>query len=268
MYDHDLLMRIERASVRAWPALETSDLDGWLWRYSDGGSQRANSVSTLSYTGRDIQASIDEVEHRYGARGGKAMFQVSDVSVPAGLDAELGARGYGINDACITLVKTIEGASVMPAGMAISETATTGWFDCYASVITPSRRHIAPLILARVPAPRAFFALVRDSTVVATALGVAHDGIAIVECVATLAEARGTGAASAVLRGLEAWAAGQGCVITALQAVAANGPAQALYRSLGYRVHGRYHMRVQAQPRGGGQGYNATAPFRQKGPPR
>jgi N-acetylglutamate synthase len=248
MGDHDLLLRIERAGVRAWPALEAAALDGWLWRYSDGGSQRANSVSALAFTGHDMTAAIDDAERRYRARGVGAMFQVSDVSVPTGLDGELAARGYGINDACVTLVKRIDridAATEVPAGFTIFETAATDWFDCYAGVITPARRRIAPQILAGVPAPRAFCALMRDGTVVATALGVADDGIVIVECVATRLEARGTGAASAVMRGLEAWAADQGCVVAALQAVAANAPAQALYRSLGYHAHGRYHMRVQ-----------------------
>ena len=45
------LVAIERAAVAAWPALQTADVDGWLWRYSGGGSQRANSVSALAFLG-------------------------------------------------------------------------------------------------------------------------------------------------------------------------------------------------------------------------
>ena len=32
----DDLKRIERLHVRAWPALETATIHGWLWRYSGG----------------------------------------------------------------------------------------------------------------------------------------------------------------------------------------------------------------------------------------
>jgi N-acetylglutamate synthase len=49
----DDLRRIERLHVRAWPAFETAEIDGWLWRYSGGGSQRANSVSTVAFSGRN-----------------------------------------------------------------------------------------------------------------------------------------------------------------------------------------------------------------------
>src|SRR5690606_8256407 len=43
--ERERLLAIEGAAVRAWPAGETREVDGWLWRYSGGGSQRANSVS-------------------------------------------------------------------------------------------------------------------------------------------------------------------------------------------------------------------------------
>ncbi len=245
MLDRDLLVRIERAGVHAWPASDVVERDGWLWRFSHGGSQRANSVSALSYSGRDVDAAIDAVEAHYGARKVPAMFQVSDVSEPDDLDQRLAQRGYRINDGCVTLVKAIEPSAEMPLGTIYFDCAASDWFACYASVITPARRRTAPQILQRIPQPRAFCGVVREGRIAATALAVANDDIVIAECVATLAEVRGTGAASAVMRGLEAWGAAQGCRLAALQAVETNLPAQALYRRLGYCVHGRYHMRVK-----------------------
>jgi hypothetical protein len=63
--DRDGLIGIEHAAVRAWPAGETRDVDGWLWRFSGGGSQRANSVSALEYRGDDVERSIDTIENLY-----------------------------------------------------------------------------------------------------------------------------------------------------------------------------------------------------------
>ena len=71
------LIAIEQAAVRSWPALETADIDGWLWRYASGGSQRANSVSALAFTGRDVEAAICEAERRYGAKGAPCWFTVT-----------------------------------------------------------------------------------------------------------------------------------------------------------------------------------------------
>jgi N-acetylglutamate synthase len=241
----DLLLQIEHAGVHAWPALEWEDIDGWRWRFSDGGSQRANSVSALDFCGSDCDAAIVEAERRYAARGVKAMFQVSDVATPGDLDRRLAARGYTINDPCTTLIRDIDRTQPTVDGVEYFDQATTEWFDCYASVLTPERKRTAPRILAGIPRDSAFCALRRDGRVVATALAVPFEGIVVAECVATLAEARGSGAASLVMRGLEAWAAAKGCTISALQALQKNAPAQALYQRLGYRRFGSYHLRVQ-----------------------
>ena len=70
--ERERLLAIEHAAVRAWPAGETRHVDGWLWRYSGGGSQRANSVSALHYRGTNVERTIDEIQRLYGARGARA----------------------------------------------------------------------------------------------------------------------------------------------------------------------------------------------------
>jgi len=81
----DDLRRVERLHVRAWPALETAIIHGWLWRYSGGGSQRANSVSTVDFAGGDPADALDEVEARYRARNATVRIHTYDLSTPAGI---------------------------------------------------------------------------------------------------------------------------------------------------------------------------------------
>jgi N-acetylglutamate synthase len=243
--DRPLLLAIERAGVRAWPALETELISGWLWRYANGGSQRANSVSALEFSGGDLGAAITEAERRYRERGAAPQFQISDICAPAALPGLLHQRGYGARDRCTTLIRPVPGIAEVGAeipGFEIHNRATPEWTACYTSVITPDRRRTAPSILARVPEGAAFCAVRRGGQIVATALGVTHGGVTIAECVATRAEVRGQGAAAAVMRGLAHWGAGQGARTIALQAVEHNAPAQALYRSLGYRLAGHYEI--------------------------
>ena len=101
------LVAIERAAVAAWPALETADIDGWLWRYSGGGSQRANSVSALGFQGADADAAIAEAEARYRARGASPLFQVCHVNAPGDLDERLQRRGYRLQEPCTALAKSM-----------------------------------------------------------------------------------------------------------------------------------------------------------------
>ena len=244
-------MRVEAttsssATTKAWPAVETQDLDGWLWRFANGGSQRANSVSTLDFHGQDIDRAIADAEQRYRAQGARPQFQISDVCAPGDLAARLHRRGYEANDRCTTLVcPAPTDAHGINDGFEIFDRATAEWTACYTSVITADRRRTAPDILARVPDGAAFCGVRRDGQIIATALGVAHGGVTIAECVASVAAARRQGAAAAVMRGLAAWGGRQGCHTIALQALEHNASAQAMYRSLGYRLLGHYEIRRQ-----------------------
>src|SRR5215469_13578283 len=101
----DDVRAIERLHVRAWPALETAVIGGWLWRYSGGGSQRANSVSTVQFSGDDPAAALDEVEARYRARGVPIRIQTYDLTAPQGLTDLLQARRYDEGETTITLTK-------------------------------------------------------------------------------------------------------------------------------------------------------------------
>jgi N-acetylglutamate synthase len=239
----DSLMRIERAAVRAWPALETADLQGWLWRFTGGGSQRANSVSPLRFDGSDVEGAIADAERRYRARGSPPMFQICEVHAPADLDARLARRGYRVQEPCTTLAKAIAAAS-MPGDVEVTDTPDEDWVGVYLAGVTESRRQLAPSILARVPAPHAFFLLRQDRQPVSCALGVVCDGVVIAECVMTRADARRRGGSVRIMHALEAWGASQGATVAALQAVAANAPAQALYAKLDYERVSRYHYRV------------------------
>jgi len=229
----DDMRAIERLHVRAWPALETAVIGGWLWRYSGGGSQRANSVSTVAFSGDDPAAALDEVEARYRARGAPARIQTYDLTAPDGLTGLLQARRYGESEATTTLMKPVT-ARDLPAGVEIAATGDAAWREIYLAAITESRRATNAKILDAIPQPCAWFSCRRDGQVISTGLCVADGAFAVVECMATRADARRQGGAQAVLAGIEAWAATRGVRALALQVVAANPPAVALYRGAGF----------------------------------
>lgn len=238
-------LAIERAAVAAWPSFQTERINGWLWRSSSGGSQRANSVSTLDYTGSDVEADIDEVEERYRLENAPSRIQVvADHSKPSDLDERLARRGYVIHDPVTALARTCRAGDI-PQNVELSEAPTPGWMEVYLSNISPDRRPPAPGILDCVPRPRMFFGVNDGSRIVSTALGVIHGDVVIAECVGTWAAARGKGWASRTMHALETWGAANGARVVALHAVTANAPAQALYAALGYRKVGSSHYRFK-----------------------
>lgn len=246
--DRATLQEVDKIAAWAWPAFVVADVDGWLWRYSGGGSKRANSVLAMGWRGHDVERSVELVEKLYDERSAPPQFNVSDVSDPPNLDRILEARGYIAHEPVTTLAKAVDRKAKKPADVLEEAMPSEGWMETYTSVISASRKPQAPKLVARVPEPRAFFSCVRDGRVVSAGLGVAKDGFAVVECMATKADARRSGGARSILAGIEAWAARQGARTLFLQAVTANAPAIALYTAAGYRRVMQNHYRVLGTP--------------------
>ena len=239
------LRALERAAVGAWPAPETADIDGWLWRYASGGSLRANSVSTLQFAGSDIAAAIFLAERRYRSKRAPARFTITEVSEPADLDARLAALGYARGEDHVTMLKEV--ATTHEEGaVTLNAQPTQEWLSVYLSGLGPGRAAVAPTILARLPQRRMFFACHVAGEIVASGLSVADGELASVQCMATRSDMRRRGCARAVLRAIEAWAAGQGARHLYLQAEGANRAAIALYEGFQFRVAGAYHVRSKA----------------------
>ena len=237
------LLAIEQAAVRSWPALETGDIDGWLWRYASGGSLRANSVAALAFTGASVESAIAEAEARYRAKGAPCRFTVAEVSVPGDLDRRLEALGYARNQDHVTMAKDVGPAEAMPGDVELAADPTPEWLAVYLSGVSADRKAIAPTILAGLPAPRAYLACRRAGAVVGSGLTIPDGDLASVQCMATLPAARRTGCARRVLAAIQAEAARRGCRLLYLQTECANTPAVMLYESFGFRVGGRYHLR-------------------------
>lgn len=237
--------RLEEIAARAWPHREEIRRDGWVLRFSGGGSKRANSVQTLHWSGADTGAAIAAAEADYRSRGLTPVFQIVDVSVPADLDGHLARRGYRVVDRTALMVKPVA-AVATPAAVAAFDDPPPEWLDVYLSTVTPDRRATAPAIIAGLPRPRRFLVAAIDGAPAAVGLAVAEAGYCGVECMATYQTKRGRGGGLAVLTGIEAWAAGQGATTLWLQVVETNAPARRLYEGAGFKPAGAYWYRVAA----------------------
>ena len=153
------------------------------------------------------------------------------------------ARGYRLQEPCTALAKSIAPCA-LPADVEIGDAPSEAWLGVYLAGITQSRRGLAPVILARVPPPRAFLLLRDQGEPTARRWAWSPRAWSSPNAWQRGPTCADTGQRAASCRRWKPGARKQGATIAALQAVAANAPAQALYAKLDYRRVGGYHYRV------------------------
>lgn len=246
-WPQNLLLEIERAAVRGWPAFERIDVDGWLYRRSAGGSVRANSVAALDHRGRDAGASIERVEQLAGEGGVPACFTVSDASSPAGLDAMLDARGYVRGEPHVTMAKAVAGHPQPPPDMEIGDRPSPGWMKVYLSGLEENRRSAAPELIRGLPKTTRFISALDELQAISSGASIIDGALASVQCMATLTTARRKRGAWRVLEAIETIAAVNGVRHLYLQTSETNVGARGLYERFGFSVIGRYHTRTRSR---------------------
>lgn len=154
------IRHLEEASHAGLPALRTDHYDGWLLRFANGYSRRANSVAPLASSTIDLDEKISYCERAYARAGLPCVFKLTQESTPDGLEA-LTSRGYR-RDA-ETLVCTCRiGADVASAArVELFDTPEGAWFETWLRLTNePQDGDLFGRLLAATPSP-AVYALIR-----------------------------------------------------------------------------------------------------------
>ena len=76
MPELELAWRVETTCFNAFPSLKQAILKGWLLRFSEGVSRRANSANPLQLDHAPPEAVIDSIEVLYRRQGQPAIVRV------------------------------------------------------------------------------------------------------------------------------------------------------------------------------------------------
>lgn len=253
----DALLAITAAG---WGFAESTDVDGWHLRSSDGFTHRANSAWPVGPLKRPLPEAVAAVRAWYAERKLPASIQVI---VGSELDLALAELGHGevtaralrqtarVEDVLDTLL------SVAPIGVkeSFTDTPTDDWLSLYRGGDLPP---VTKAVLGSGDTMR--YATVYDSeSGVPVAVGravlipapptTAPDGATparwvAINAVETAPDARRRGLAKLVMDGLLEWADENGATDAVLEVTPGNAPAIALYDALGFTTHHEYHYRM------------------------
>lgn len=238
---------VENLTLTAWPALRTIHHDGWVLRFANGHTGRANSINALCPDpgSGDMAAFVTFCEEAYAAQGLPPQFRITPLCPPQ-LERELERRGYRIH--ADNMVLGLDRVVHMGVNTAIRCTAKpeSWWLDAYRTMVPVPEAEMPALhgILGAIPVPTLYAALMQGDRPVALALAVIDRGWTGLYKVATHPDWRGRGLARTLLAALLQRAAAAGGTRAYLQVGAGNEPALRLYRSLGFRTLYPYRYRL------------------------
>jgi N-acetylglutamate synthase len=239
------LRRVEEVGLNALQTQRQLFYDGWLLRISPGKARRARSVNAHFGSTLPLPEKIDYCERLYRQHGLPVLFRMTPFVQPAALADALAARGYVAFDT--TLVQVMDLArppdAADPEGVAIVHPAATVFADAVATLqdATPAQRDAYLERMAATPLVTRALLADCDGRAVGVGTAMLEDGIAGIFSMATAADMRGRGIASALVARLLAWAWERGARHAYLQVDAENRPALAVYRTFGFTTAYTYH---------------------------
>lgn len=240
--------QIEESSLNAWPGVTQSLYDGWVVRFSDGYTKRANCAVPFYAGALKPESKVAWCEGAYRRRGLPAIFKILPFAEPADLDERLSRRGYELQDRTMVMCRDLAGLPTEEArGARIRDVADEQYLREYARLNLIPHADLPRIrdILSRTAGDVAYAAIARQDHTVACGLGILEGHHLGLYGIATDPDWRRHGLGSSLVRSLLAWGSVAGARLAYLQVRAVNTAARAMYDSWGFSLSYEYWYRVQ-----------------------
>lgn len=250
--DHDLTLALESRLVNAWPAFEVELAEGWLLRFAEGYSKRANSATPLLPGARLDLALVDCILASFEARGVAPCFRLTGLE-DEGADEVLAARGLVSYDPSLGMVAELDREFEVDSSVRLDLVAKPAWIAAAAAAYGGDKgnRDILGRIVRRIHQNAVFATLTLDGQPAAWGLAVAERGFVGLYDIVVASDLRGLGLGRTLVTSLMAWGREAGAARAYLQMRETNEIAHGLYRSVGFETAYRYtHRVVSTRPPG------------------
>jgi len=241
-----VITSIEELSLNAWPSLQTLLVDGWVLRFANGYTKRANSINPLYALAGDVEEKIRFCEEIYRRNNLPVVFKMTSAAHPEDLDALLDARGYEVDSPTGVQTMDLCNADLSPDAR-LDATLTEEWLAafCRMSAISNDRKSTLRLILANILLQKCFAAILQADQIIACGLGVQQSEHIGFYDIVTDKPFRNRGYGKQLMRSLITWGRRNGARRAYLQVMLDNPPALHLYAQLGFKQVYQYWYRIK-----------------------
>lgn len=246
------MRELEEAAFRSWPAARQRMYDGWVMRFDQGYTKRANSITPLVPAFLPLAAKIDECESIYRQEQLPTIFRLASyLEGNAVLDSLLEQRGYRYVDCTYVLGQDLKSSDTILVDPGLHSYPLAEWLAIYYRFRPGTVEHEQPHreILQRIDRQLIYAVLQGEQGPSACGLGVLDKTIFGLFDIVTDPEQRLQGHGTRLVDSMLDWARLNGAERAYLQVVASNQGARRLYAKLGFQSLYHYWYRVQAEER-------------------
>ena len=245
----DRVQTIEELSLNALPCLQQILDDGWILRFAEGYTKRANSVTVLHPSSQDAIAKIKRCQEIYRRFDLPPIFRLTNTAQSQALDRVLAELGYQKSALVSVQVKNIDNTGIDRNHLfpTLAYELTEEWLDRYVHAANLPIQHWQTLstMLEIIPNPTCYAWLKDRSRFCSCGLGVLERDYLGLFFIVTALKQRGKGYGEQLIAAMLDWGKHHGATKAYVQVEMQNQSAINLYRKLGFIEVYQYFYRLQ-----------------------
>lgn len=245
------IQTIEELSLNALPCLKQILDDGWVLRFAEGYTKRANSVTPLYTSYEDLTRKIRRCEDVYHKFNLRPIFRLTNESRLKNIDRTLAGLGYEKQDTVSVRVKELNKVDFSPnQTVAILESEISEeWLDRYVHAVDIPVQHWNTLstMLDIIPHGTCYGMLKDRGRFCSCGLGVLAKDYLGLFFVATAKQYRGKGYAKQLILAMLQWGKNNGATQAYVQVETKNINGINLYNKLGFSQAYQYFYRLKSE---------------------
>lgn len=237
----------EELSMNAHPAIKTQLYDGWVLRFADGYTNRANSVNLIYPSTISINRKIDFCEEYYLAQNLPVVFKITPLSLQS-IDGLLEKRGYEKITPTNLMTKKRTDKFSNINNSKISEKISEEWQENYFKlngIFDKQKIQTAKIIQGNIQNKVLCAMIEKADRIIACGLCVVERDYAGLYDIVVDSSFRGKGYGYEICTSLLSYAFQSGVKKAYLQVIVDNAPAVSLYKKMGFSDNYQYWYRVK-----------------------
>lgn len=241
------IRNMESRTMGAWPSYQTIIDDGWILRFAEGYTKRANSVNPIFVSTEDLHMKIQRCEDRFSSFGLPCVFKLTEIASPSQLEVQLEERGYSRIDETSVQEVNIQEKIINQSSLKMEYFTELNevWIQHFCDLNRVSDQNQSKLkgIVSNIVTPAFFVLLYHEEKCVACGLGVQDDVFIGLFDIVVSKKNRNQGIGSQLIQHLLNLGKKNGAQKAYLQVMLNNPSALRLYEKLGFQEQYQYWYR-------------------------